>query len=61
MQAMFQKQLPIITIAHQTNVVAVAEERSTGIWEDPARHDAASRARSARDDRLRPKEGTGTE
>jgi peptide/nickel transport system substrate-binding protein len=35
MQVLFQKDLPIITMAHQTNVIA-AQKSVTGIWEDPA-------------------------
>jgi peptide/nickel transport system substrate-binding protein len=35
MQALFQKELPIITMAHQTNIVA-AQKSVTGVWEDPA-------------------------
>jgi ABC-type transport system substrate-binding protein len=35
MQALFQKDLPIITMAHQTNIVG-AQKSVTGVWEDPA-------------------------
>jgi peptide/nickel transport system substrate-binding protein len=35
MQAIFQQQLPMMTIAHQTNII-YAQKSFTGIWEDPA-------------------------
>ena len=35
MQTLFAKDLPIMVIAHQTNVIA-AQNRVKGIWEDPA-------------------------
>jgi peptide/nickel transport system substrate-binding protein len=35
MQVLFAQQLPVLTIAHQTNIVYV-QKGFTGIWEDPA-------------------------
>jgi peptide/nickel transport system substrate-binding protein len=35
MQVLFAQQLPVLTIAHQTNIV-YAQKQYTGIWEDPA-------------------------
>jgi peptide/nickel transport system substrate-binding protein len=35
LQAIFAKQLPVETIAHQTNII-YAQKQYTGIWEDPA-------------------------
>jgi peptide/nickel transport system substrate-binding protein len=35
LQALFAKDLPMLTIAHQTNII-YAQKNVTGIWEDPA-------------------------
>jgi peptide/nickel transport system substrate-binding protein len=35
MQALFAKDLPMLTIAHQTNII-YAQKNVTGIWEDPS-------------------------
>src|SRR4029078_12195659 len=35
MQELFAKEVPIIAMAHQTNIIA-AQKSVTGIWEDPA-------------------------
>jgi peptide/nickel transport system substrate-binding protein len=35
MQELFSKQVPLIAMAHQTNIIA-AQKNVTGIWEDPA-------------------------